>query len=246
MKKYTLLYIGAALAICSCGQHNNPDKANASNTKDQGDTAIEESNSRSSKANIVTKQIPIGAEFTHLIAISGANIVYTQGDYKMDVTGDSSLIAFLETDIESKILTVSLSSEKNQDINIYEGKQNVTINLSAPDLQCVSVCSSGDFTSKGMWKTNKLEFGMIGNGNLHCDSIECEKLDYQATGKGDAYFTHIKSSKSRFTNTSTSNVDANIETNLIIADNQGTSTFKFKGKAETKEIYQSKEGKILF
>jgi len=260
MKKYTLLYIGATLfclgtnlALCSCNQSNKAKDNSSANTQNQKENtsntnsgASSASTSSASNANIITKQIPIGAEFTHLIAVSGADIVYTQGDYKMDAIGDSSILEFLEADIESGILTISIGSERNQDINFYEGKQNVTINLSAPNLKCVSICSSGNFTSKGLWKSDKIEFGVIGDGNFKCDSIICQFLDYQATGNGNANFAHIKSQKLRFTNTSGSNINADIDTDIIIADNQGNSTFKFTGKANSTELYPTKKGKILF
>lgn len=233
MKKFTVFYISGIMALCSCGNQNNATNQKTENTPHR-------------EPNIITKHIPIGAEFTHLTSVSGANIVYTQGDYALDITGDSAIIQHLEADFDANILTLSLANERNSDLNAYEGKQNVTINVSAPNLQCVSICSSGDFISKGMWKGEKLEFGIIGSGNFYCDSIDCNIFDMQSTGRGQGEFAHIKAERIHFASTSETGIKADIDTDLLLAENQSIHDFVFTGKINKKEIYETKRGKILF
>jgi len=233
MKKYFTLYIFSLIALCSCNNQNNSANQNNETTPKR-------------KANIITKHIPIGAEFTHLTSVSGADIVYSQGDYNMEVTGDSAVIQYLETNFDSNILTLSLGSERNPELNAYEGKQNVTINISAPYLQCVAICSSGSFTSRGKWSGEKIELGIIGSGNFSCDSIDCKIFDLQSSGKGNADFTHIQAESIHFSSTAETGIKADIETDLIMAENQGTTDFHITGHAKNKEIYQGKKGKILF
>lgn len=240
MKKDTLLYIFTALAICGCNHQNNTNEQSSNTNQTPASTK------QSPKKNIIHKIIPIGAEFTHLLCVSGANIVYTQGEYKMEAIGDSSALQYLETDFDSNTLTISIGAERYQDLNIYEGKLDVTINLSAPNLQCVSLCSSGDFTSKGVWETDKIEFGIIGKGDFHCDSIKCNIFDLQSTGEGNAYFSHIDSKSTHFANMSYSNINADLQTDLLMCENKGNSTITFTGQARTQQLFPTKSGKILF
>lgn len=236
----------ASIAICGCNQQQKQTGNASSDSINNQNNAANNAAQSSGKQNIIHKVIPVPADFTHLTCISGANVVYTQGDYKMEAVGDSATLQYLETDFDSDLLTISFGSEKNQDINVYEGKINVTINISAPHLQCVSVCSSGDFTSKGIWKGDKIEFGMIGSGHLVCDNIECQSLDYQASGDGNADFTNIKAGKVHIANTAGSNINANVNTDFLQSENLGHSTISFTGQAKSTEFHPTKEGKILF
>lgn len=243
MKKYTLLYILAALTTIGCNQQKS---TNDSSSKDSTSQTTKSVSKKAKKQNKITKYIPIATDFTHLICVSGANITYTQGDYNIEAIGDSAVLQYLCADFDSNILTLSIGSERNQDINIYEGKLDVTINISAPNLQCVTLCSSGDFTSHGLWKANKIEFGIIGKGSFHCDSIESTTFDLQSTGDGNANFTNINSKSIHIANMSGSNINADVNTELLMCENKGYSTITFTGKASRKELFPTKTGKILF
>lgn len=227
------------LAICACGgqQKQNRETATSKEAKSEKKKPV---------ANIISKQVHVISEFTHLTSVSGADIVFTPGDYSIEVTGDSALIQYLETDFDSNLLTISIASERNPEINVYEGKPNVTISISAPKLQCVSLCSSGNFTSKGSWKNQTLEFGTIGSGTFYCDSLECESFNYMSTSTGDANFNHIKAKKIHFANLNQSNVNATIDADILEAENKGNSTFTFRGKVNEKRFSPSKTGIIVF
>lgn len=235
-KKYTLLYILAGALLCGCNQRGNSNHNDNQTAKKDKQYA----------ENIITKTIPIPCEFTHLTSISGADIIYTQGDYGMEVTGDSAKIIGLETNFESNLLTISFKTERNSDINIYETKQNVTINISAPNLACVSICGCGNFTSKGKWKGEKIELGTIGKGNFECDSIECQIFDYRTSGEGEANFCNIKAESTHISNVARTTINANVDTKLLMCENSGTSAISFSGTALKQELFPTKEGKILF
>lgn len=252
MKKYTLLYILATLAVCSCGNNQNSSETtgtekNSNTQKATNAQHASDSSTNNSKANkIIHKTIPIASEFTHLLSVSGANIIYTQGDYNIEAIGDSSVLSYLATEFDSNTLTISIGTERNQDLNIYEGKLNITINISAPNLQCVSLCSSGDFQSIGTWKADKIELGIIGSGTFSCDTIDCTSFDLSATGNGNGNFSHIKSHKIHFANVANTNITADINTDLISCENSGNSTITFTGRATSQQFYPTKTGKILF
>lgn len=237
MKKNTLLYILGSIALISCGNQNN----NAENAENDSTKVAP----KKSSVNIIKKELHVAAPFTHLTSITGATIEYTQGNYRMELEGDSILLKYLETDYESGLLAISFASERNMDINRYETKLNLTVRISAPDLKCVSLCSCGDFISKGIWKGSSIEFGGIGSGSFICDSIQCTSLNYQSSGTGSATFAHIQAPYIHFANTNTSDIDASLSCDTLQAENIGNSTFTFKGTAKLKEIHPTKYGKIV-
>lgn len=236
MKKYTLLYIIGAIVLASCG-------GKGTTTKKQ-DTS-HKTTAPKKASNIIHRNINIAGEFTHLLSMCGADIVYTQGDYNIEVEGDSALLQYLGFDIDSSVLTITLGSQAHQDLNIYEGKSNITINISAPSLQCVSLCSSGDFTSHGLWKNENVEMGIISTGSFSCDSIECKTLSLQSSGKGSASFANIKAANATIDNLAESNINATLDVDYIRAINKGNSTMTFNGRAGEKEFYPTESGKIV-
>ena len=240
MKKYTLLYLCTALALGGCKHTAGNGTADNANADQQ-----EQSAKKENAAKIVRRTIPLGADFNNIMSLSGADIVFSQGDYSMEVEGDSVLMDYIATEVESHMLTVSFASERNKSLSVYDSKLNMTVYVSAPELQCVSICGKGNFTTKGLWIGDKIDMGMIGEGEFHCDSIECNNLQYQATGKGDAYFAHIKAGQVHFANMSGSNVKADVDTESLLCDNVGHSTFSITGKAKSKEVNKGKGGKVL-
>lgn len=236
MKGHSLLYILFAMLFCACGQQE----------KQKQQTAESVPTPKEKTENVISREYPCGGDITHLTSVSGAHIIYTQGPNRLIAEGDSALLNYLDTDFDSGVLTISLGSERNPEINLYEGKKQITIYFSAPNLHCVSLCSSGDFTSKGKWCAETVEMGIIGSGSLHCDSIECQAFDFKASGKGSAYFTLIKSNEINFANLGETDVDAITDTDHLVAINKGRSTMTFSGRATTHEFYPSEKGIILF
>lgn len=224
------------MTICGCKNGNKVEEKEVTVTPEP----------ETAKVNIIKKNVPLFGDFTHITSVTGANIVYTQGDYNIEVIGDSSFIQSLKPEIDSGVLTISMGAELNQDLNLLERNHNVTLNISAPSLRCVTLCGSGNFTSKGLWKGDKLEFGIIGSGNFVCDSIECNIFDFQSSGEGDAEYVHIKAQQMHVSNTRKTNVKADIETETLKSENVGKSTFTFTGTARYQELYPTKSGKIEF
>lgn len=236
MKTNTLLYLIASLALCSCNNAKKSEEKAAEVTPEQQTEA----------ENIITKTVPLCGEFTHITSVTGANIVYTQGDYNIEVTGDSTFILSLKPEIDSGVLTISMGAELNSDLDLLERNHNVTLNISAPSVRCVTLCGSGNFTSKGLWKGEKLEFGIIGSGNFLCDSIDCADFDFMSSGEGKAEYVHIKAQHIHVANTKKSDVKADVETDIIEAENVGSGIFSFTGNANVKKLYPTKAGKIEF
>lgn len=237
MKKYTLLYLLGCIALCSCGNQSKTDNNKVENPTEKGTYA----------SKIVSEIQPIPSAFTHLILISSADVEYTQGaEYKMEIVGDSIAIRNIVTNFESNLLTISIKTERNPELNTYDQKLDATIKLSSPDLACVSVCGIGNFTTKGTWKGNKIELGTIGNGNINCDSIICSSFDYKSSGEGDATFDYVKAETTHFSSVTSTAIKANIDTDILMCENSSNKPITFTGKANKKEIYDTKKGRVIF
>jgi len=233
MKKQIIIPLSLLAILCSCGNNNQ-----------KADTQSKESKAPKA-AKITQKQLIITNDFNQITSAGSVNIVYTQGDFNFYVEGDSSLLQHVETDVDSKVLTISIKTDRNSDLNIYEGSTSVTAYISAPELKCVALCSTGNFESRGTWKENSIQIGVIGSGSFTLDSISCSDFEFQSTGSGNATCKHISATeKTLITCMGQSNVTADVTTNELIATTQG-GTINLTGGAKKKEFVQTRGAKII-
>ena len=224
MKKQIIIPIALSL-LCSCGGNNTGKKTETKQEKNTEDSQ-----------NIMRTQLNVHGNFNQITSLGGINIIYTQGDYSFEVEGDSIAISHVKADVESGILTLYTSSDNNPELNAYGNKQNITAYISSPDLKCVALCSTGDFTSHGTWKEQNIELGVIGSGSFNLDSVECDICKHEATGGGDATFKHINATEDiTLTSMGNSDVEADINTELISATTQ-KGKLHLTGTAKQKDL----------
>lgn len=223
MKKQIIIPLALAI-LCSCNSNNN-----TSNSKK--DTAQNVSTSKTSR-----RQVTITDGFNQITSLGGIDIIYNQGDYNIELEGDSTLFNSVKAIAESGILTLYFSTDNNPELNYYGNERKLTAHISSPDLKCVALCSNGNFKSESKWKIDELSLGIIGSGNFDLDSVECNIFKYEATGDGNATFKHIDSKESIFiTCMNESDVTADINTNSVnIATQKGKVVIT--GKATKKDI----------
>ncbi len=234
MKKLYLLSLSALILLCSCkGKNTEKD------TSEKGASVV------SKKANIIKKPLYITADFNQITSLGGIDIIYTQGDYNIEAEGDSVILNCIEVSTDSGILTLNLTTDRNKDLNVYEGKQNIKVHISSPDLKCVALCSSGDFKSKGMWENENIELGVIGSGGFELDSVKCNNFKYEATGDGDTRINNLESKDNIYiTCMGASNVTTNLNANIInVATQSGIVTLT--GKVSKKELAATKPELII-
>lgn len=223
MKRQIIIPLALSF-LCSCGNNN------------AGSNKESKQEKKESKRNIVRQPLRLLGDFTQITSLGGIDIVYTQGSYNCEIEGDSASISHVRADVESGILTMYFTSDNNPEMLCYENKQSITAYISTPDLNCVALCSTGNFSTTSKWKQDNIELGIIGTGSFNLDSIECNTFKYEATGDGDATFKHIDSKGSiMFTCMSKSNVKADINTDLIVATTQ-SGEINLTGKAKKKDI----------
>ena len=229
MKKLLIVSLAIFSALCSC--NGNKTEKGENSTKDT---------IKKSPQNIIRTPLQITSDFNQITSIGGIDIIYTQGDFSAELEGDSLLLPHIDVDIDSGILSISMKGERNHDINIYEGKNGVKLYLSSPNLKCVALCSSGNFTSKGTWTNEDIQLGIIGKGSFKLDSINCKTFKYQTSGTGNADFKNIKGEQLEFICTSKSDVTATVDADYLkAATNNGVITLN--GKAKQKQLSASKD-----
>jgi len=214
----------AAIMLASCG-------TNSTNKSQDSDNKTEV------KQNIIQKSIPVITEFTHLTNIGGIDIDFEEGDYKIVAEGDSALVSIVRTEFDSNLLTVTMPYDSNVDINVYEGKTRVKLYISAPNLQCVSLCGNGSFIQHGLWKQENISLGHLSSSTLSIDSIECSVFRVENSSTGTLNFNNINGRNlTFFTRGAKGSVSANVDADTLYISNIGSENLNYTGKYKKKLI----------
>lgn len=180
---------------------------------------------------IVRRQLGTLKDFTHLTNLGSVNIIYTQGDYNMEVEGDSVLLQYLTTSFDSNLLTVSMRTDGNRDINLYGNASNVTMYLSCPNLKCVSICGNGGFESIGKWSGDDIEVGILSTGTMRLDSIECNTFSMQSTSVSNISITNLKVNEATIMTRANATIEMDVDAEELTVLNDGKPTMTLTGRA---------------
>ena len=191
--------------------------------------------------NIIRKHISIPSEFNYLTNLGCVDIIYTQGNYDIEVEGDSALMNYLETNFDSNLLTVSIKSDGNSDLNLYGNTSNVKMYISSPNLRCVSVCGNGNFESRGTWRSEDIQLGMIGTGSMKLTNVECNTFSLQSTDGESFSIANLKADDAAIFSTSTAHIEAALNVNNLTILNEGKQIMKLTGTASKVLVKNSKD-----
>ena len=223
MKLHLIIPCIAIALLASCKQG----KQQGTTDKEQG-ARSEEQTTR----NVVKKKLHVVKEFTHLTNLSGVDIIYQQGDYYMELEGDSTLLEVLGLNFDSNLLTISMPTDANMDINAYGNSSHMKMRLSCPDLRCVSICGTGNFESHGTWRSNDIQLGVFDRGSLTLDSVECTTLSMQSNAKGAIAATNVKADEATVLGGGLGSIDLHLDVKEFVLLNDGKQKINLSGKAE--------------
>lgn len=201
-------------------------------TSEQADTPDNIEKEARQERNVIRKRILSAGEFTHITNLGSVDIVYTQGDYHIEAEGDSALLNYLLADFDSGVLTVCMQTDNYSDLHFHGNAKHVTLYVSCPRLLCVSVCSNGSFESRGTWKAESIQLGMLDEGTLRIDSAECKNVQLQTTGTGTVSVGHIRTDDATLYARSASTIDMNIEAEELMVINDGGGAISLSGTAK--------------
>jgi len=214
-------------------------------TNNETDTKQQPEKKEARKQNIIKKRLAIPFNFNYITNLGSVDIIYTQGDYSMEVEGDSTTLNYLITDYDSNVLTVNLELDNNIDINLYGNTNNVKMYVSAPELKCVSICGNGSFESQDTWHAEDLQLGVLSSGSMKIGKVECTTFNLQSTDIGDITLTDLQAEDARIYSCSSANINANINVKNLIVINEGTQKMKLTGKAQLVRFKNPKDPNLI-
>lgn len=219
---------------------------NGNNVNQNNGTAEGAEQKKEVKKNIAKRDIPVITGFTHLTNIGGIDIEFEQGDYKIVAEGDSTLIQHISTSFDSNLLTVTMPYDSNEDINIYSASGGpVKLYITAPDLQCVSLCGNGSFHQHGVWKQEDISLGHLSSSTFAIDSIECTSFKLENSGSGTLSFNNISGRNVIFfTRGSKGSMTAHVDADTLSISNIGQETLTYSGTYRKKYIDKPTSDKL--
>ena len=227
-----MIPVAVAFVLTACSNPSADNKSQAS--------AVQNTPSATSPRNVIRKHISIPRDFSYLTNMGCVDIIYTQGNYSIDVEGDSALLEYLQTNFDSNLLTVSMLSDSNVDINRYGNTSNIKMYISCPTLQCVSICSNGGFESQATWKVENLQLGVLGTGAMKLGHIECTTFDLQSTDRGPISIEEVKAEDATIYSRSTADIEVRVDVNNLTVINDGKQNLHLTGKARNQYIKNPK------
>ena len=234
MKYGIIITFAALLLLGACRRTGTENEAKTNNqSTEKTETRVQ---------NIIKKRLSTHFDFSHITNLGSVDIIFTQGDYAIEVEGDSATLNYLITDFDSNVLTVSLQTDNNTDINKYGNKNNIKMYISAPTLKCVSVCGNGSFESRGTWRADNIQLGVLSSGNMKIEDVECTTFDLQSSDVGDISISNLHADDATLYALSSANIDVNMDVKNLIVINEGKQKMKLTGKAQNAKIkYPSDE-----
>lgn len=114
------------------------------------------------------------------LRVSG-NVYYTQdADYKLEVRAQQNVLDVLETYVSDNKLVIKYEN----DVHVRR-HEDITIYVSAPDLNSLRVSGSGNITSTGPINANSLEMDVSGSGNIAITDLITNYVEANISGSGN-------------------------------------------------------------
>lgn len=224
MNRYFLAIVVTMLVV-GCRQ-------SASDEKTEKNTVTA---SASAVMQTVRRQLPYVGAFNQITNVSDFDIVFTEGDYNVELEAPEALADALHMTLDSGVLTLS-QLEEGKSSTYRKGASGTmgTIYVSCPELRMLAVCGSGSFRSEGTIHTPQMHVGTLSLGAIEMDSVVCEgTFIYETSNDGDAIFRHIQAgSDVTFFTSDNGTTTAHVNTPGTMVINSGNKAVaSFKGRA---------------
>lgn len=169
-------------------------------------------------AQNVSKECKVG-EFTSINLQSVGNIVFTQSaNYSCRLDGPSEYVEKTQVNVKGQTLVISYKQKKSNNT------KNLTIYVSAPDLDKVKIDGVGNFDAKETLKLKNITFELDGVGNCNVKNLRCDELKLDVDGVG--------------------NMKINVDCRNIKAEVNGVGNITLSGKADTAILRRNGVGNI--
>ena len=124
--------------------------------------------------------------FEEIEVVGSPNVYYTQADsFSVRVKGPDNFVENILTEKNGKTLTIRNKGKWGM-VNIsFSDEDELAVYVTSPDLVAVRVNGSGDFVSKDLIDTDKMDITLRGSGDIHIDQLLCDRCDMELIGSGD-------------------------------------------------------------
>lgn len=135
----------------------------------------------SSILNAQTREKRNLTDFTRVsLGTPGDLFIKIGPSYSVELSGNIDEIANTITDISSGKLII-----KRRDNNFFSRDRRITINITMPGIDGLSVSGSGKAEITDPVSTNELSLAVSGSGNLIAGRVEADKINCSISGSGN-------------------------------------------------------------
>lgn len=174
MKNSPLLILSAIFFCLACTCEKNNKNVN---------TPIEaKTDSSVSKRKIITRDIPVTMDFFQITNLSSANVVFSNGPFKVYEKGDSAHLNTVGYEFDGGVLTITTPMEANNDMASFSKNEALTVHVSCPELKTVAVCATGGFECHDTIRTDFFQMGGLVKGQIDIDCVVANKFRYESNG----------------------------------------------------------------
>jgi hypothetical protein len=119
------------------------------------------------------------SSFSSISLTMAADVYLTQGPVqKVEIEGDKNAIAEIETKVEGGKLKI-----ETKDFHGNTGK--ITLYITVPEINGLSVSGSGDIKSQSPVKTDELDMNVSGSGSIKLTELNAREVSATITGSGN-------------------------------------------------------------
>ena len=174
MKNSPLLFLFTLLftIFCSC-ENKKVNQIPKDETK--SDTVVP-------KRIIVRRDIPVTMDFFQITNLSSANVVFTNGPFKVYEEGDSAHLNTVGYEFDGGVLTITTPMEANNDMASFSSNEALKVHVSCPELKTVALCATGGFECHDTLRTDFFQMGGLVKGQIDVDCIIADKVRYESNG----------------------------------------------------------------
>ena len=174
MKKSLLLIISILFFSASCHKEDKktPNLSVENTPKAENTTST----------NVVKRDIPVTMDFFQITNLSSANVIFTNGPFRVWEEGDSAHLNNVGYEFDGGVLTITTPMEANNDMTSFANNDALTVHVSCPDLRTVALCSTGGFVCHDTITTENFQMGGLVRGNIDIDKVVADKFRYESNG----------------------------------------------------------------
>ncbi|ALI98992.1 head GIN domain-containing protein [Rufibacter tibetensis] len=112
-----------------------------------------------------------------------ANVILRQGStHSVKVEGDAEQLIQLVTEVQNGKLNIRRKDHDNNN-NWSSGKKRVTIYITVPQIEALSVSGSGKIKGEGTFKSASMDLAVSGSGNIQLNA-NVDNLSSRISGSG--------------------------------------------------------------